>query len=101
VLAGYAYETAAAPDALLSVLTVDGARHLFAGGLAYRFGRTEVVASFAHVAVAERHVSPEVGVAEQLTPIREPEGEPMPTYVNWGDYRSSWLMAGAGIRTSF
>jgi long-chain fatty acid transport protein len=99
---GYAYETAAAPDAFLSVMTVDGAKHLVGGGLGYPLGGTRVFAAAAYVAVSPRSVSPSEGLAPQLTPIRdEPQEEPLATYVNWGDYSSSWFMAGVGVTADF
>lgn len=103
VSAGYAYETGAAPDEYLTVMTVDGSKHLFAGGAGYKFGRLGTFVSAAFVRVEDRSVSPDVGVSPQLTPIREdPDvGEATPTFVNWGDYQSSWLMIGAGVTADF
>jgi long-chain fatty acid transport protein len=102
VALGYAYETAAAPDAYLSVLTVDGTKQLFGGGLGYALGATRLFASVAFVAVEDREVSPEEGKAPQLTPIRaETQDEPLDVFVNWGSYRSSWLVAGVGAAYEF
>jgi long-subunit fatty acid transport protein len=99
---GYAYETAATPDEYLSIMTVDGNKHMITGGLAYALGATRVFVSAAYVAVGDRTVSPEVGVAPQLTPIRPPDdAEPLDVYVNWGAYSSSWLMLGAGVSARF
>jgi len=100
--AGYAYETSAAPDEYLSVMTVDGNKHLLAGGLGYRFGATNVFASVAYAAVADRNVDPDVGVAPQLSPIRDDnQTAPLPTYVNWGTYSTHWLAAGVGVTSEF
>lgn len=95
VLGGYVYETAASPEAYLSALTVDGAKHVLSGGAGYAFGRFTFDATFGVALVEERTVDPEVGVSPQLNPIRDPN--PNPTYVNWGDYSSSWFFAGAGV----
>jgi len=103
LLVGYSYETAAAPDQYLSVLTVDGSKQLFAGGLGWRHGRWSFDAVFGLVKVADRRVDPSVGVAPQLSPVREDPNDPDPprVYVNWGDYSASWLIAGAGVSAGF
>jgi long-chain fatty acid transport protein len=103
LLLGWSYETAAAPDAYLSVLTVDGAKHLLAGGLGYRRGNWSFDAVLGMAVVASRHVDPSVGVAPQLSPVRDDPEDPDPprVYVNWGDYSSSWLIAGAGVTAGF
>jgi long-chain fatty acid transport protein len=98
ILAGYTYETAAAPDAYLSVLTFDGAKHLATGGLGYSFGRYTVDAVFAYAKVEDRTVTPDEGLSPQLNPVRDPNDPPLATYVNWGDYTSSWLVAGLALR---
>jgi long-chain fatty acid transport protein len=98
VLAGYSFETAAAPDAYLSVMTVDGSRHLIAGGVGYRLGEWNIHASAGVVAMSDRTVSPDEGVAPQINPIRPNDPE---VYVNWGEYSSSWLLAGAGVSRGF
>jgi long-chain fatty acid transport protein len=101
VLAGYSFETAAAPDAYLSVMTVDGARHLFAAGAGYAMGAWKFDAALGFVAVADRQVSPDEGRAPQLSPIRDESDEPLEVYVNWGEYSSSWLVIGAGASRTF
>jgi long-chain fatty acid transport protein len=98
--AGYAYETGAPPDEYLSVLTVDGQKHLVTGGLGYRAGAWSFDAVVGYGAMAERHVDPTVGIAAQLNPIRDTSAEPLTTFVNWGDYRSSWLLLGLGMQRS-
>lgn len=100
VRAGYAYETAAAPDTYLSVLTVDGAKHLVAAGLGYRVGGWDVDAVFSFATMGTRHVDPSVGKAPQVNPIRDTSAMPLDVYVNWGDYTSSWIVAGLGIARS-
>lgn len=101
VLGGYSYETAAAPDEYLSVLTVDGTKHLVAGGIGYQRGALSFNATLGFVAVASRTVSPDTGMATQLTPIRDTSDEPLVVYTNWGDYSASWLIAGAGVTGAF
>jgi long-chain fatty acid transport protein len=101
VLAGYSFETAAAPDEYLTVLTVDGARHLFAAGAGYQFGAWKLDAALGFVMVADREVTPEEGKAPQLSPIRDDSDEPLEVYVNWGEYTSSWLVIGAGLSRAF
>lgn len=101
VLAGYTYETAAAPDAYLSVLTMDGAKHLVTGGLGYAFGRYTVDAAFGYGIVGDREVTMDEARSPQLTPVRDPNDPPLVTYVNAGEYRTSWLVAGLGVRASF
>ncbi|MEZ4401965.1 MAG: outer membrane protein transport protein [Kofleriaceae bacterium] len=97
VRAGYSFETAAAPDAYLSVLTVDGAKHLVATGLGYRAGSWTIDGVVGFAAMGERHVDPTVGVAPQVNPIRDTSAAPLEVFVNWGDYRASWLIAGLGV----
>jgi long-chain fatty acid transport protein len=98
ILAGYTYETAAAPDAYLSVLTFDGAKHVGTGGLGYGFGRYTLDLVVAFAKVEDRTVTPEEGRSPQLNPVRDPNDPPLETYVNWGDYSSSWLVAGLAFR---
>lgn len=103
VLAGYGYETAAAPDAYLTVLTVDGAKHLLAGGIGYGHGTWRLNATLGYVDVETREVTPEEGLSPQLQPVRDNPDDPAPprVYVNWGTYTSSWLIAGLSLDTSF
>ncbi len=102
VAAGYAYETAAVPDKTLTVMTMDGNKHLFAGGLGYRFGSTTVYGSLSYVAVADRDVSAEEGESPQLSPIRDDnQTAPLDTFVNWGQYGAWWLTAGVGVVSEF
>lgn len=101
VRAGYAFETAAAPDAYLSVLTVDGAKHLIAGGLGYQAGTWTIDGVFGFATMGARHVDASVGKAPQLNPIRDQSSMPLEVFVNWGDYQSSWLIAGLGVSKQF
>jgi long-subunit fatty acid transport protein len=100
-LAGYSFETAAAPDEFVTVMTVDGDRHLAALGAGYQRGRLAFHATLGYVFVSDRQVAPEVGRSPQLNPIRDDTDEPLEVFVNWGTYRSSWLIAGAGVSGSF
>jgi long-chain fatty acid transport protein len=101
VLAGYSFETAAAPDEYLSVMTVDGTRHMLAAGAGYQLGEWKIDAVLGFVAVADREVTPDEGRAPQLSPIRDTSEEPLEVYVNWGEYSSSWLILGAGVGRAF
>jgi long-chain fatty acid transport protein len=101
VLAGYSFETAAAPDEYLTVLTVDGARHLIAAGAGFQLGAWKLDAALGFVMVGDRNVTPDEGRAPQLSPIRDDSDEPLEVYVNWGEYSSSWLVVGAGASRAF
>lgn len=97
VRAGYLFETGAPPDAYLSVLTVDGQKHLAALGLGYTAGAWTVDVLLAYAKMSERTVAPGTGRAPQLNPIRDPSAEPLTVHVNDGAYRSSWLVLGLGL----
>ncbi|GAB4518508.1 MAG: outer membrane protein transport protein [Haliangiales bacterium] len=101
VLAGYSFETAAAPDEYMTVLTVDGTRHLIAAGAGYELGEWQLGGTLGFVAVGSRSISPEVGRAPQLSPIRDDSDEPLDVFVNWGDYSSWWLIAGVSASRPF
>lgn len=101
LLAGYAFETAAAPDAYLSVMTVDGRRQMLTAGAGYQLGAWKLDAALGFVAVGDRTITPEEGRAPQLNPIRDPSEEPLEVHVNWGTYTSSWLVIGAGASRAF
>lgn len=101
VLAGYSFETSAAPDEYLTVLTVDGTRHLLAAGAGFQLGAWKFDAALGFVVVGDREVTPDEGRAPQLSPIRDDSDEPLEVYVNWGEYSSSWLVMGAGASRAF
>jgi long-chain fatty acid transport protein len=101
VLGGYSFETAASPDEYLSVITVDGQKHLIAGGIGYRRGKLTFNATLGFVSVASRTVDPDTGMVLQLTPIRDTSDDPLEVNINWGDYSASWLIAGAGVTGAF
>ncbi len=98
--AGYAFETGAPPDEYLSVLTVDGQKHLFAAGASVHAGSWTFDAVAGYAAMSDRRVDPTVGQAPQLNPIRDTSTMPLTTFVNWGDYSSSWLLIGLGLSRS-
>jgi long-subunit fatty acid transport protein len=98
---GYIFETGAPPDEYLSVLTVDGQKHVVALGAGYAFGDWGVDALVGYATMAERTVAAGTGRAPQLNPIRDTSSEPLEVYVNDGTYRSSWLMIGAGLNRTF
>ncbi|RMH43088.1 MAG: hypothetical protein D6689_06185 [Deltaproteobacteria bacterium] len=99
---GYAYETSAVPDRYLSVMTVDGDKHLVAAGVGYRLGATSLYASASYTAMADRDVTPEEGRAPQLSPIRDDNQDmPLDVYVNWGRYEASWLTVGLSLARTF
>jgi len=98
---GYAFETGAPPTEYLSVLTVDGTKHLGALGAGYTFGSWTVDVLFAYAKMSNRTVAQGTGLAPQLNPIRDQSTDPLVVYVNDGDYASSWLMIGAGTSRTF
>lgn len=100
VLGGYAYESAAVPDEYVSVVTMDGRKHMITAGVGYEHGRYRVHALIGAVRVETRTVSPDEGGMTQGNPIGMALDRP-PVYVNWGEYRSSWVMAGAALSTRF
>ncbi len=102
VLAGFSYETAAAPDEFLTVMTVDGNRKMYTAGVGYRTkGGLDIDLMIGVVRVADRSVSEEEASAPQLTPLRDTSSNPLQVFVNRGEYKSSWFMAGAGVKGGF
>lgn len=101
VRAGYVFETGAPPDAYLSVMTVDGQKHLGALGAGYTWGSWTFDAVAAYAKMSDRTVTLDEARSPQLNPIRDESDEPLVVYVNAGDYSSSWLMLGAGATRSF
>ena len=98
VLAGYTYETGAAPDAYLSTLTVDGTKQVFAGGLGINIKRWRFEAMLSVASMADREVTMEDARSPQLTPIRPADDA---AKVNAGTYKSSWIAAGLGVSATF
>lgn len=101
VRAGYLFETGAPPDATLSVLNVDGTKHLATLGAGYRTGRWSIDLALGYGVMPKRTVSTEEARLPQLNPIREPMGSELPVYVNAGEYRASWILAGLGASRAF
>lgn len=96
--AGYAYETAAAPEGYVSVLTVDSSKHLVGLGGSYHRGRWVAGASLGFVKLTDVDVSLDEARIPQLTPVR---GQPSDVMVNAGSYRSSYLLGGLRFSTRF
>ena len=112
LLGGYTYETAAAPDEYLSVLTVDGNKQVFAGGVGFKFGTWTIDAMGTFATMDQRTVksgpvdengvaAPGVGMVPQLNPVRTEEDPRDVARVNFGSYNSSWFAAGVGVTKSF
>ena len=97
LMAGYAYETSAATDEYMNILTVDGSKHMVTGGFTIGRGTTRIHAVVGFAAVEDSEVSPEEGLSEQVNPLLQAANQPAAALVNWGQYQSSWLIAGAGI----
>ncbi len=87
--AGYAYETAAAPAATISVRTVDAAKHLFAIG--YEADGWQSGAALGFVQLADVEVAVSEASVPALSPLRE---TPLITGVNAGSYASYYLVGG-------
>lgn len=100
VRAGYLYETGAPPDATLSVLNVDGGKHLATVGGGYRAGAWTIDAVLGYGVMPERTVDAAEARVPQLNPIRD-DAAPLPVYINAGSYRASWLLAGLGVSRGF
>ncbi|MDQ3368531.1 MAG: outer membrane protein transport protein [Myxococcota bacterium] len=91
VAAGYAYETAAAPPATVSVLTVDAAKHLIAIGGGYEADGWQIGGALGYVHVADVEVAPGEAAVTQLEPLRD---TPSDTPVNAGTYQTRYVLAG-------
>jgi long-chain fatty acid transport protein len=111
VRAGYAFETGAAPDEYLSLISPDSNKHMLSLGAGVHLGHLRFDAMFAHAFLADRDVSREEGCLPQQNPIRT--GDPVPAcdtsqqpdagyvYVNAGSYSSSWTIFGVGMTADF
>ena len=97
LMAGYAYETSAVSDEYMTVLTVDGNKHLFTGGFTLGRGKLRLHGVLGLARVADSSVDPDEGIFPQTNPILQAIDQPPAAFVNWGEYRSSWLVAGAGV----
>jgi long-chain fatty acid transport protein len=89
--AGYAYETAAAPAATTSVLTVDGNKHLLSVGGGYEDAGWQIGGALAYVRVADTNVSAADAKVQQLAPLRD---APVDMPINAGRYTTSYVLAG-------
>lgn len=96
--AGYAYETAAAPPAYVSALTVDSSKHLFGLGGTYRGKSWLVGGSLGIAKLRDLDVSLEQAKVPQLTPVR---GQPEEVMINAGSYESTYLLAGLRFAKQF
>lgn len=113
--AGWTFETGSAPDEYLTVMTVDGNKHVLSLGVGWRAGAVRIDATFGQVLVADREVARGTSCAPILNPIRsgqEPappaagetcvhDDDPDHVYVGDGTYRSSWTVLGIGLGVDF
>ncbi len=96
--AGYSYETAAAPAAYVSTLTVDAAKHIFGLGGSYDSGAWQIGAAIGYVKLANVDVSLDDAKVMQLSPIRD---QPAEVPVNAGAYQSHYVLAGMRFARRF
>lgn len=94
---GYVFETGAAPDEYLTVMTVDSDKHLLAAGASWTAGRMRIDGMVGMAMLADRDVAPGESRAPQLNPIRGTEV----LYVGDGTYQSSWIFGGLGMSLGF
>jgi long-chain fatty acid transport protein len=111
--AGYIYETGAAPDEYLSLISPDSNKHMITFGAGLRIGRLRFDATFAHAFLEDRDIPLAGACLPQQNPIRTGDPEPpcdtsvqeLPTpgyvYVNAGQYKSSWTVFGVGMSAGF
>jgi len=95
---GYSYETAAAPNGYVSVLTVDAAKHLFGFGGGYEADGWQIGGSVGVALLANVDVPMSDARIPQLTPIRD---QPSDVMVNAGLYKSRYLIAGIRFARAF
>lgn len=95
---GYSYETAAAPAAYVSVLTVDAAKHLVGLGGGYADGDWQLGGAVGYAWLADVDVSLADAKVPQQTPIRD---QPSMVPVNAGAYRSHYVIAGVRVARRF
>lgn len=100
LMAGYAYETSAATDEFINIMTVDGDKHLVTGGLTLGTGKLQLHAVLGVAKVADTTVTPDEGAVPQVNPLLQAANSPPAAFVNWGEYRSAWLIAGLGVSGS-
>jgi long-subunit fatty acid transport protein len=110
---GYTFETGAATDEYLSLITPDSDKHLISAGLGYRVGNLRFDAMFSHAMLADRDVSLAESCVPLQNPIRTGQGEAIPpcehfaepdpqhVYVGAGTYESSYTVVGVGMNAEF
>ena len=96
--AGYSYETAAAPAAYVSVLTVDSAKNIFGLGGGFDLHGYQLSAALGYVAMRDVSVSLADAKVTQLSPIRDQGGA---IDVNAGGYRTHYVLAGLRLAKKF
>jgi long-chain fatty acid transport protein len=96
--AGYSYETAAAPKAYVSALTVDSAKHIVGLGGSYSLSGWNLGLATAFVKLTDVNVSLADARVPQLTPLRD---QPSEIYVNAGQYRSFYVVGGLRASRTF
>ncbi len=94
---GYSFESSATPIEQLSVLTVEGPKHLLSGGVSYQGDRWKWYGTAGFVYTPTLQVDSATGKAAQLTPLRESDPGVIPSFVNWGEYKSHWIAIGVGM----
>ncbi|MBI4510034.1 MAG: outer membrane protein transport protein [Deltaproteobacteria bacterium] len=106
---GYVWETSAVPDEYLSVMLVDGQKHVLTAGMSYRFNRLRVDGVVGYVLVGKREVPRATSCAPMLNPIRTGETQeecthdedPANVHVGDGTYVSSYKLVGLGVALDF
>ncbi|HTR52722.1 MAG TPA: outer membrane protein transport protein [Kofleriaceae bacterium] len=96
--AGVAYETAAAPAADVSVLTVDAPKWLVGLGGGYDEAGWQIGAAVGYAHLADVDVSTSQAAVHELQPLR---AQPTPVAVNAGVYRSYYVVAGLRLARKF
>lgn len=98
LMAGYAYETAAAPPSTVSVLAVDGAKHLLGLGGEYDAEGWRIGAAVGVAFLSDVDVPLADARVPQLAPLRD---EPLATGINAGSYASRYIVAGLRFARRF
>jgi long-chain fatty acid transport protein len=96
--AGIAYETAAAPPAYVSPLTVDAAKLLVGIGGGYEHDGWQIGAAAGFVKLTDVDVPLAAAAVPQLQPLRDAL---QPVAVNAGTYSSSYVVAGLRMARRF
>jgi long-chain fatty acid transport protein len=96
--AGVAYETAAAPAADVSVLTVDAPKLIVGAGGGYAEEGWQIGAAAGYGKLTDVDVAPADAAVIQLQPLRD---RVAPVRANAGSYRSSYFVAGLRMARRF